>query len=253
MLRASPGTYVLVLRSSRSRTVCIGRLGQLQLRPGYYLYVGSAFGPGGLQARIEHHCRRATRPHWHIDYLRRYTRLEGVWYCCRRCEHEWAVAVGRFTRGGRGDAAIREFRLLLPNPSVLVPGSTGGIAQRHRYHDEVRALRPGFTPLMISVISAFNLFSRWYSPGLLSVHTNVHAEAFRLLAIEPEALQPQGQHLRPAVFLPFCPILQDANARRGSAVSPRSAQSTTKFPALAAVMACPVLNGAHPGSSPQGS
>ncbi len=105
MLPASPGTYVLVLRSSRSRTVRVGRLGQLQLRPGYYLYVGSAFGPGGLRARIEHHCRRADRPHWHIDYLRRYTRLEGVWYCCRRCEHEWATAIGR-----------------LPGAAVAMPG-----------------------------------------------------------------------------------------------------------------------------------
>lgn len=94
MLPAAPGTYILVLRCSSSRAVRIGRLGRLQLRPGYFLYIGSAFGPGGLRARIEHHSRRAVRPHWHVDYLRRYTRLEAVWYCGQHREHELAETVG---------------------------------------------------------------------------------------------------------------------------------------------------------------
>jgi Uri superfamily endonuclease len=94
MLPAVPSTYILALRSSSSHTVHIGCLGTLRVRPGYYLYIGSAFGPGGLRARIQHHARRAARPHWHIDYLRRYARLESVWYCCAaRCEHEWAATI----------------------------------------------------------------------------------------------------------------------------------------------------------------
>jgi len=33
-------------------------------------------------------------PHWHIDYLRRYTRLEAVWYSSgARCEHECAAVI----------------------------------------------------------------------------------------------------------------------------------------------------------------
>jgi len=95
MRPAVPGTYVLVLRSSSTRTIRIGRLGKLQLQLGWYVYVGSAFGPGGLRARVDHHRGRARRPYWHVDYLRRYTRLESVWYCCGvRCEHEWAAAIG---------------------------------------------------------------------------------------------------------------------------------------------------------------
>jgi Uri superfamily endonuclease len=95
MLPAEPGTYVVVLRSSSTRTIRIGRLGTLALRPGYYVYIGSAFGPGGLRARIAHHARRAAFPHWHIDYLRRHTRLEAVCYCCgERREHEFAAAIG---------------------------------------------------------------------------------------------------------------------------------------------------------------
>jgi Uri superfamily endonuclease len=101
MIPAAPGTYVLVLQCSTRRTICIGRLGKLQLLPGYYLYVGSAFGPGGLRARVGHHTRRVVSPRWHIDYLRRYARLEAVWYASgARCEHEWAAAVGTLPGAG---------------------------------------------------------------------------------------------------------------------------------------------------------
>jgi Uri superfamily endonuclease len=95
MLPSAPGTYALILSSDTVGSVRIGRLGILQLHPGYYVYVGSAFGSGGLRARIGHHQRKTERPHWHIDYLRRSTRPELVWYCCCvRCEHEWASRIG---------------------------------------------------------------------------------------------------------------------------------------------------------------
>lgn len=95
MIPAAPGTYVLVLHCSENRSIRVGRLGSFRLRPGWYLYVGSAFGPGGLRARIAHHRRRAERPHWHVDYLRRHTRLVAVWYCCgAKCEHDWAAQIG---------------------------------------------------------------------------------------------------------------------------------------------------------------
>jgi Uri superfamily endonuclease len=50
-----PGTYALVLSSSSDRRIRIGKFGLLHIRPGFYIYVGSAFGPGGLGARIAHH------------------------------------------------------------------------------------------------------------------------------------------------------------------------------------------------------
>ena len=34
------------------------------------MYSGSAFGPGGLGARIGRHLRRDKKLRWHIDYLR---------------------------------------------------------------------------------------------------------------------------------------------------------------------------------------
>ena len=44
-----------------------GRGGTVQ--PGTYLYVGSAYGPGGLAARLSRHARKHKRRHWHIDAL----------------------------------------------------------------------------------------------------------------------------------------------------------------------------------------
>lgn len=89
---AHPGTYALMLQADRRQTVQVGRLGQLAVEPGCYVYVGSALGPGGVRARVGHHSRLATRPHWHIDYLRRAATLRHVWYSydCVRREHAWA-------------------------------------------------------------------------------------------------------------------------------------------------------------------
>ncbi len=50
--------------------VRIGRRGELRLQPGFYIYLGSALGPGGVRARLALHFRPCTRPHWHLDYLR---------------------------------------------------------------------------------------------------------------------------------------------------------------------------------------
>ena len=94
-IEPKPGTYALVLSCTSNARIRVGRLGMMQLQRGYYVYVGSALGPGGLRARIAHHQKLAPRPHWHIDYLRAHTRLHSMWlnYDGTRLEHEWARAV----------------------------------------------------------------------------------------------------------------------------------------------------------------
>jgi len=89
---SEPGTYALILAASNPRRIRVGGLGTLAVRRGCYVYVGSAFGPGGLRGRLSHHLRVARRPHWHIDYLRRVARPIGIWYCLdtARREHDWA-------------------------------------------------------------------------------------------------------------------------------------------------------------------
>jgi Uri superfamily endonuclease len=93
---ARPGTYVVLLAATRRRRVSIGRLGALALRAGCYCYVGSAFGPGGLRARLQHHLGIAHRLHWHIDYLRRVTTPTAVWFSDDPQRHEcrWAQIIG---------------------------------------------------------------------------------------------------------------------------------------------------------------
>jgi len=87
-----PGTYALVFTAKRKKRLNIGKLGALSLQPGYYVYVGSAFGPGGLKARIRHHCKRSGRRHWHIDYLSENLPPDEVWYThdATRREHHWS-------------------------------------------------------------------------------------------------------------------------------------------------------------------
>lgn len=55
----APGTYLLLLRVDSPCMVNVGRLGTATLGLGWVLYVGSAFGPGGLAARLRHHLRPA--------------------------------------------------------------------------------------------------------------------------------------------------------------------------------------------------
>jgi Uri superfamily endonuclease len=100
IMTAESGAYALVLFCSHDEQVQIGKLGPLQLRRGFYVYVGSALGPGGVRARVAHHQKLSPRPHWHIDYLRPRTRLDRIWYShgrvCR--EHQWARVI-RALRG----------------------------------------------------------------------------------------------------------------------------------------------------------
>ena len=94
-MQSAPGTYLLILRNRSRQDLQVGRWGTLEVQPGYYLYVGSAFGPGGLRARVARHCRKDKPKHWHIDYLRAHALLTSVWYRHDpfRAEHQWAAAL----------------------------------------------------------------------------------------------------------------------------------------------------------------
>ena len=92
ILQRKMGTYALILHCGHERIIDTGKLGKMSVRKGYYVYVGSAFGSGGLRARIKHHCRISKSPHWHIDYLRPAVEIIQVWYSHDpiKREHEWA-------------------------------------------------------------------------------------------------------------------------------------------------------------------
>ena len=102
MFKALPGTYVMLFYLSQPLQCRVGRLGQVKLAAGYYLYVGSAFGPGGVRARTDHHKQISRRPHWHLDYLRPQMQLLEIWasYDTQPREHLWAETLAAM-RGAR--------------------------------------------------------------------------------------------------------------------------------------------------------
>lgn len=89
---ARPGTYVLVLSVMREKVIRVGRLGMIPLKAGYLTYVGSAFGPGGVRARVLRHARIARSRHWHIDYLNTAATITDIWFTHdpEHREHTWA-------------------------------------------------------------------------------------------------------------------------------------------------------------------
>jgi Uri superfamily endonuclease len=104
------GTYVLALWLAAEQSLSVGYLGRHHFPAGWYLYVGSARGPGGLRARLERHRRRLgfnKRVHWHVDLLREHSTWGGAWIrpSEERLECTWARTLAR-----------------LPGARVVVPG-----------------------------------------------------------------------------------------------------------------------------------
>ncbi len=90
-----PGTYVLIFLNTRNFWAQVGQLGRVEIPPGHYLYVGSAFGPGGLKSRVARHARKKKVHRWHIDYLRPHFDLESVWftYAPAKLECSWVQSL----------------------------------------------------------------------------------------------------------------------------------------------------------------
>lgn len=93
-MKPEPGTYALILQSDLTARVQIGHWREIEILPGYYIYIGSAFGPGGVRARVSRHLRTDKPRHWHIDYLREFVTPLEAWvsYETERLEHQWAQA-----------------------------------------------------------------------------------------------------------------------------------------------------------------
>ncbi len=104
-LTAEPGAYLLLIELAAPLALDIPRLGAATLAPGRYAYGGSAYGPGGLRARIGRHLRAEKTQHWHVDRLTAAGQVIGV----------------RAHPGGRECALVRDL-LPVPGASVPVPG-----------------------------------------------------------------------------------------------------------------------------------
>ena len=118
-----PGTYALVMQLAQARTVKTGKRGPVLFDAGYYIYIGSAFGPGGLAARIGRHLQRRKKSRWHIDYLRRFAEIREIWYTLHpeKVECRWAAIIQQ-TR-----------RVMIPCPGF---GSSDCCCRAHLFHFE---------------------------------------------------------------------------------------------------------------------
>lgn len=76
------GAYALEWRLESALRVCFGRDREVALGAGRVRYIGSAWGSGGLAARVRRHLRPdGRRDRWHVDVLTRIARPIRVgWY-----------------------------------------------------------------------------------------------------------------------------------------------------------------------------
>jgi Uri superfamily endonuclease len=106
----------------------IGNLGIVEGSRGYWIYVGSAFGPGGLASRLTHHLKFSPRPHWHLDYLKTALRPVEIWTTTDPVKRECAWA--------------RRFSLMKGSACPIAGfGASDCACHSHLIH---RARKPGF-------------------------------------------------------------------------------------------------------------
>jgi Uri superfamily endonuclease len=122
------GTYILILHLDKRESLQIGKMGIFPLQAGYYAYVGSAMGSGGLAGRLGHHIKVSLRPHWHIDYLRAHASIAQIWYLesPARREHDWAALLAdmpdahiNIPRFGASDCTCPGHLFYFPHPPAL--------------------------------------------------------------------------------------------------------------------------------------
>lgn len=63
------GAYLLVIDLVKAFDLAITTLPATHMRTGFYIYCGSARGPGGIKARLKRHFAKDKRRHWHVDHL----------------------------------------------------------------------------------------------------------------------------------------------------------------------------------------
>lgn len=133
---------MLGLRLLAPARLTVGRLGPFAFPAGWYAYVGSACGPGGLRGRLAHHLGPLRRPHWHIDYLRAVAPVETIWLSAGDAaqEHAWAASLAQMPgaaivapRFGASDCRCPAhlFHFAAPPASFSLAGRVQAISVAH--------------------------------------------------------------------------------------------------------------------------
>ncbi len=96
------GSYAMVIHVRNNLPVTIGGT-PIELRKGYYLYIGSALN--GIKRRLKWHFRKGKKIHWHVDNLTENGKIVDVYYviCNRKIECEIAERISLQKIRGFGD------------------------------------------------------------------------------------------------------------------------------------------------------
>ena len=133
------GQYILLLHVGDDVDLTIGKLGTFEFPAGWYTYVGSAFGAGGLMGRLKHHLKPVERPHWHIDYFRQAAQIQEIWLApdAEKHEEEWV-----------------ELMLAVPGATILFDGfgASDSSQESHLIYFDVR---PSLDDFAIGVRAQF--------------------------------------------------------------------------------------------------
>ena len=148
-LPTGPGAYALLLRLAEPAAAPTRAFSSAVLAPGTYLYAGSAWGPGGIRARVLRHARRGKARHWHIDSLTEVADL----------------AVVLAFPGGHECGLIERGRAL-PGASVPIPGFGSSDCRSCAAH--LLAVPPdnGFAALIAGLGDQAPLWQGPLAPGL---------------------------------------------------------------------------------------
>lgn len=100
------GVYILVFYLSQRADITFNRKNSRHSSPpGWYLYVGSVYGSGGLNRRLGRHQRQhntGKRLHWNVDYFREHSTLCEIWHCETadvEVEHQWSRILNELIGG----------------------------------------------------------------------------------------------------------------------------------------------------------
>ena len=68
----------MIIHSQIKQKIKIGKIGSINFKKGYYVYIGSAMD--SLESRIRRHLSDEKKLHWHIDYLLEKSEITDVIY-----------------------------------------------------------------------------------------------------------------------------------------------------------------------------
>jgi len=89
-----PGAYVVAVALAAPLPIRLGHAAPVTLPAGRYLYCGSAYGPGGLGARLARHFRPDKSVRWHVDQLTTRGEVLGAWAISGGDECELVARLG---------------------------------------------------------------------------------------------------------------------------------------------------------------